>query len=290
MFGQEFASPDNPLGIEVHGIDAWRIKLSAEVLKQLSNGDAKVAAHADKLVKLADNMRRPGDNYVWASMDRKGEFVSIPIKEWDAIIPGIVKAQLETPLPALNNNSLKSVYSDMSQIFPKVDGLADKMAAAARSGEATVATFDKGAQRIEDVFSAGLSAWQKAIEANAEPGKPGYVKPDVLLERINNISSSLTAHYRGDNYLSSIPTPSQAVPNINTFSMPNVNRFAGNAVTSIGNGLTQIGSNRFVKGAAWATKNAIRPEVSGPYMGMHFAKELFDDNERAEQMLKPKGN
>jgi hypothetical protein len=202
MYGQEFVDEtSNPLGIEPHGIDSWRVKLGAEVLRQLSKNDPKVSAHADSLDKLADQLRRPGDNYVWASMDNQGKFVSIPIKEWDAIIPGIVKAQLETPLPALNNKALRDVYPDMTKIFPRVDGLAEKFAESAAKGEGTIPNFDKNVHPIEDVYSAGLSGWMKALAQNPAEGQPGHVAPNALLKNINDISQNLTAKYRGDNYL-----------------------------------------------------------------------------------------
>ena len=284
MYGKEFASPENPLGIEVHGIDAWRIKLSAEVLRQLSTNDVKVNAYADKMVKLADNIRRPGDNYVWASMDDPGKFVSIPIKEWDAIIPGIVKAQLETPLPALNNKALRDTYGNMAEIFPKIDSLSDKMAAAAQKGDKTVAGFDKGAQRIEDVFSAGLSGWMKAMENNPAPGQPGHVKPDLLLTRINALSTDLTMQYAGDNFVTPSTLNPNVTPNINTFSMPNINRFAGNTMNNLKTGVSNLGSsaidNRVARGIGWTVKNAVRPEISGPYMGLHLGREFTEAMEK----------
>ncbi len=207
MYGSEFVDPvNNPLGIEVHGIDSWRVKLGAEVLRQLSNNNAKVVEYANQLDALAENLRRPGDNYVWASMDNKGQAISIPIKEWDAIIPGIVKAQLETPLPALNNARLRDVYPDMNTTFPRIDGLADKFATAARKGESTIADFAKSKHAIEDVYSAGLSAWMKALNQNPEAGASGHIAPDVLLERINGISRSLTSQYAHDNF---VPAPPQ---------------------------------------------------------------------------------
>lgn len=209
MYGKEFVEDGNPLGIEVHGVDAWRIKLTAETLRQLSNNDPKVVAHAATLDQLSNAMRRPGDNYVWANMDQQGSFISVPIKEWDAIIPAMVKAQLETPLPALNGKTLKQVYPDASKTFPRVDALADSMAAAARANEVTVPKFDKPGHAPEDIMSAGLSAWMKAIAANPEKGQPGYCSPEVLLTRINKVSEGLRSLYREDNFLP--PGPSQPV-------------------------------------------------------------------------------
>lgn len=199
MYGSEFADPTNPLGIEVHGIDRWRIKSTAQVLREMSGGDKKIMDYAAAMDKLADQMSRPGDTYAWANMDKPGEFFAIPQKEWDAIIPSIVKAQLDTPLDALNGRTLRQVFPDMRQTFPRVDALAEGMAAAALEGRPTLATgFDKGNHRIEDVFSAGLSAWAKAMERNPEPGKPGHVPPDQLITNINAISESLRAQYRLD--------------------------------------------------------------------------------------------
>lgn len=287
VYGTEYASKENPLGIEVHGIDSWRIKLSAEVLKQLSNNDAKVVAYADKMIKMSDQIRRPGDQYIWASADQPGKFVSVPMKEWDAIIPGIVKAQLETPLPALNNNTLRSTYSDMSQIFPKVDSLAEAMANAARKGETAIpaGAFDKSVHRIEDVYSAGLGGWAKALESNPAPGQPGYVKPDVLMARINELSTTMTAQYRGDNFLPPSPGPSGLSPNINAFSMPQLSRYVSNGVVpTISSTANSIASSKIVRGLGWTAKNAIRPEISGPYMGTHFAKELFDEEARLKAL------
>lgn len=199
MYGSEFREPGNPLGIEVHGIDRWRIKSTAQVLREMSGGDKKIMDYAAHMDKLADHMSRPGDNYAWANMDKPGEFFAIPQKEWDAIIPAIVKAQLDTPLEALNGRTLRQVFPDMRQTFPRVDGLADGMAEAALQGRPTmIRPFDKSAHRIEDVFSAGLSAWAKAMEKNPAAGQKGHVPPDQLITNINAISESLRAQYRAD--------------------------------------------------------------------------------------------
>lgn len=230
MYGKEFVEDGNPLGIEVHGVDAWRIKLTAETLRQLSNNDARVVAHADTLDKLATAMRRPGDNYVWANMDQQGTFISVPIKEWDAIIPAMVRAQLETPLPALNGKTLKQVYPDASKTFPRVDALADAMAAAARANETVVPKFDKSGHGPEDVMSAGLSAWMKAIAANPEKGQPGHIAPDVLLGRINQVSEGLRALYREDNFLPPSPANPVSLSGVLNGTVNFMSRNIGNAV------------------------------------------------------------
>lgn len=271
MYGSEFVDPvNNPLGIEVHGIDAWRVKLGAEVLRQLSNNNSKVVAYANQLDMLSENLRRPGDNYVWASMDNKGQAVSIPIKEWDAIIPGIVKAQLETPLPALNNARLRDVYPDMNTTFPRIDGLADKFAAAARAGKTTLTDFSKSSHPIEDVYSAGLSAWMKALNGNPEAGAPGYVAPDVLLERINGISRSLTSQYAGDNYVPA-PAPAPKGPFKLSSVVVQPANFLGKEFTQFTNS-HPLAKSTFNN---WTTKSAVGT-------GLSLSRNMFDKQEGSD--------
>lgn len=271
MYGREFVDDSNPLGIEAHGIDSWRIKTTAETLRQLGNGDKRVVAYADHLDKLADAMRRPGDNYVWANMDQQGQFVSVPIKEWDAIIPHMVRAQLETPLPALNGKTLKQVYPDASKTFPRIDALADQMSAAARAGEATVPKFDKAGHGPEDIMSAGLSAWMKAIGANPEPGAPGYVKPEVLLERINKVSEGLRALYRDDNFLP--PTSSQpaSLGGTLTGTVNFMSRSLGKVV--------EAQPKLRQKFEHWAPRTGI-------YTGTALTRDLYDATRQKEEQLK----
>jgi hypothetical protein len=274
MYGSEFASKEgNPIGIEPHGIDAWRIKLGAEVLRQLSNHDVKVTRFADSLDSLSESLRRPGDSYVWASTDIEGKFVSIPMKEWDAIIPNIVKAQLETPLPALNNKTLRSVYPNVAEIYPRVDSLAEKFATSARLGEGTVKSFSKSSYPIEDVYSAGLSGWMKALAQNPEPGAPGYIAPEVLLERINGISGSLTHLYAGDNYLPPIPGSAAAPVKASSFyakPLGYLERGVGNLAAA-----TPAVRNMF---SHWANKSSI-------YAGVAITRDMFDAERRLQDML-----
>ncbi len=279
MYGKEFVAEGNPLGIEPHGIDAWRVKLGAEVLRQLSNNNSKIVAHAAKLDALAESLRRPGDNYVWASMDNQGKFVSIPVKEWDAIIPGIVKAQLETPLPALNNRMLRDVYPDMNKIFPKVDNLAEQMAQSARSGDQNVKGFDKAGHGIEDVYSAGLSGWMKALAQNPEAGKPGHIPPDVLLGRINGLSQNLTSLYRGDNFLPATP----AGPAPRTISFENLvtrpANFLGKNVGEV------VNTHPMLKSTFnnWTTKTAVGT-------GLALTRNMLDAEKKLQELAKKTGS
>ena len=198
MYGNDFvdANMGNTLGIEPHGIDRWRIKLTAQTLREISGGDKSVNAHADQLDSMATAMSRPGDQYVWANMDQQGKFVAIPQKEWDAIIPHLVKAQLDTPLEALQGHRLRDLSPNMVEVFKRVDTLSTSMAEAALKSSSTVEGFDKANYHIEDVFSAGLSGWRKAVELNAAQGNK--IPADVLMARINKLSEGLRAHYVDD--------------------------------------------------------------------------------------------
>lgn len=206
MYGQELAEAGNELGIEVHGIDAWRLKLSAQVLRELGRGNKRINDYADSLVTLSESVRRPGDKYVWASMDHKGKFVEIPMNELDAIIPNIVKAQLDTPLDALGGRSFRSVLPDMKEVFPRIDDLATEMAANARSGKPDIADFDKSSYRIEDVFSASLLGWAKALSDNPASGRKNFIAPESLMNNIEILRKNLTERYLDEDYVINIPS------------------------------------------------------------------------------------
>jgi hypothetical protein len=200
MYGKDMVDVNmgNTLGIEPHGIDRWRIKLSAETLRELGGPNAPKALtdYANHLDTLADTMARPGTQYVWAHADKPGEFVSVSMQEWDAIIPALVQAQFRTPLESLNGHTLKDIAPNVGERFTRVETLAQHMADAALKGQSTVSGFDKTGYRIEEVFSAGLYAWTKAIAKNAEAG--GNRSAENLMGSINKISESLRAQYRND--------------------------------------------------------------------------------------------
>lgn len=210
MYGKEMIDEhmENTLGIEPHGIDRWRIKLAAETLRHLSNGHQGLLKYADGLDVMAGEMARPGTQYIWANMDEPGKFVAIPMKEWDAIIPTLVKAQFDTPLQSLNNKTLRDLAPNMAERFPRIEGLAQSMADAALRGQTTVAGFEKSNYRIEEVVSAGLSGWLKAIETNASSGGK-RIPPIELMNRIDHINENLRAEYRNDMPEASVPGPKE---------------------------------------------------------------------------------
>lgn len=212
MYGKELIDErmENGLGIEPHGLDRWRIKLAAETLRHVSGRSENVVKYAAELDGLADSMARPGTQYVWANMDEPGKFVAIPMKEWDAIIPTLVKAQFETPLATLNNKTLRDLAPNMAERFGKIETLAQATANAALRGETTVAGFDKGTYRIEEVVSSGLSGWMKAIESNKQV-EGSKITAGELMDRVNRINEKLRTFYRDDVPELSVPGPKAPV-------------------------------------------------------------------------------
>ncbi|HEY9756254.1 MAG TPA: hypothetical protein V6C97_13895 [Oculatellaceae cyanobacterium] len=189
VYGKEFED-----GIEPHGIDRWRIKFCAEVMRQLAPKDKTTTEYADALDQYAQEASRPGDTYIWASTDKPGEKVELPMKVWDAVIPRIVQAQLDTPLDTLkdvngNRHTLREMLGDNhANIVRGIDDLANQFVDAIRSGHDELPDFDKTKYTIGQVFSAGLVAWLRATRHDVDPVQS--------LKTIDKISSTLRAQYR----------------------------------------------------------------------------------------------
>ncbi len=192
VYGKEFED-----GIEPHGIDRWRIKFCAEVMRQLAPTDKVTNDYANALDLYAKEASRPGKDYTWASTDNPGEKVDIPMEHWDAIIPRIVKAQLDTPLDTLkdvngNKHTLREMLGEQhANIVKGIDELANQFVDAIHSGKTELPAFDKKKYTIGQVFSAGLVAWMRATSHDVDPEKS--------LAIIDKISSSLRAQYRESN-------------------------------------------------------------------------------------------
>jgi hypothetical protein len=189
VYGNEFED-----GIEPHGIDRWRIKFCAEVMRQLAAGDKAVIEQADALDQYAKEASRAGDTYTWASVDNPGEKVDMPMKDWDAVIPHIVKAQLDTVLDTLQDvngrkHTLREMFGDgFPQKVKGIDALADQFVDAIQDGKSELPNFDKTKYTIGQVFTAGLVAWLRATRNNIDPVDS--------LKAIDNISSNLRSQYR----------------------------------------------------------------------------------------------
>jgi hypothetical protein len=207
VYGSEMVNPEmgNDVGFEVHGIDRWRIKAAAEMLRwQADHGGtatdaatvAAMRARASEYDLMAQNMSRPGDTYTWANADARGHSVSIPQSTLDAIIPDLIKAQMEIGMPrSLGGASVADVVPPMGPAFSRISALADRMSQAARSGQTELTGFDHTQYPIRDVYSAGLDAAVRSIAANPAAGQPGFIEPAELIGRILEMSRSMREPY-----------------------------------------------------------------------------------------------
>lgn len=158
VMGSEYKGDGNPLGFEVHGMDRFRIKLSAEVLRQRANGDPLVLEYARNLDRYADVASREGD-YTWSSLDKPGQSISVPKAEFEAMIPHLVEVQLNQPLPALKGKSFGEILPDMPNHVRKMNELADIIVDGVKAGrEPSAIPFDVNQYTINQVFGSGMPA------------------------------------------------------------------------------------------------------------------------------------
>jgi hypothetical protein len=158
VFGKEFVAPDNPLGFEVHAFDALRPKIVAATMRARANGDKNVLDHAKALERYSDEASRPGD-YVFANMDKPGETITITRKDLEDVIPHLIDAQMNTPLPALHGKTFGDILPDLPTHMAKMDNLAGLMVDAVNKGKKpNEIPFDTQHYSINQVFGAGMPA------------------------------------------------------------------------------------------------------------------------------------
>lgn len=182
VYGKEFAAKgENPMGFEVHAIDAFRPKLIAEVIRYKANGDPLLLEYAKALDKYAVDAARKSPDYEWANMDQPGQKITIPRAELDAVIPELVKMQMETPLPALEGKTFGQILPDLPANMRKMDQLADAIVDAVLAGKSPdTIPFSINDYTINQVFGAGLPASLRLVgkgmsapEANAKVNEFG---------------------------------------------------------------------------------------------------------------------
>lgn len=158
VMGSEYRGEGNPLGFEVHGMDRFRVKLSAEVLRQRANGDPLVLEYAKNLDRYADAAAREGD-YTWASLDKPGQTITVPRAEFEAMIPHLVEVQLNQPLPALKGKTFGEILPDMPNHVRKMNELADIIVDGVKAGrDPSAIPFDVNHYTINQVFGSGMPA------------------------------------------------------------------------------------------------------------------------------------
>lgn len=182
VYGKEFAAKgENAMGFEVHAIDAFRPKLIAEVIRYKANGDPLLLEYAKALDKYSVEAARKSPDYEWANMDQPGQKITIPRAELDAVIPELVKMQMETPLPALEGKTFGQILPDLPSNMRKMDQLADAIVDAVLAGKSPdTIPFSINDYTINQVFGAGLPASLRLVgkgmsapEANAKVNEFG---------------------------------------------------------------------------------------------------------------------
>lgn len=185
VYGKEFAgkgaNAENPMGFEVHAIDAFRPRLIAEVIRYKANGDPLLLEYAKALDKYSVDAARKSPDYEWANMDQPGQKITIPRAELDGVIPELVKMQMETPLPALEGKTFGQILPDLPANMRKMDQLADAIVDAVVAGKSPdTIPFSINDYTINQVFGAGLPASLRLVgkgmsapEANAKVNEFG---------------------------------------------------------------------------------------------------------------------
>ncbi len=264
VFGKDFVSPENPIGIEAHGIDAWRIKLVAETIRQRANGDKSLIARADALDKYADDASRGGD-YVWADMDNPGQKIVIPKADFDAVIPHLVRAQFNTPLEALKGKTYNDISPpDLPLQVKKKDQIADMIVDAIEKGRKPEdIPFDTKDYTMIQLMGAGLPA---ALKLQAK----GMSVEDAAAQ-VNRISDYLeTRMHQNDPHIDPLVTRPSA---LSMTTRPSLGAKA--AREALGNALNKVpeGRSRLDRGM---TKIG---GYAGESIGRSVSRSLFGDTD-----------
>jgi len=205
VFGKDFVSPENPLGFEVHAFDAIRPKIVASTMRARANGDQRTLDYAKALDSYADDASRPGD-YVFANMDKPGETIVIPRKDLEAVIPHLIDAQMNTPLPALQGKTFGDILPDLPSHLGKMDTLADLMVDAVTKGKKpSEIPFDTSHYTINQVFGAGMPAALRLVSKGMDATDAN--------KAVNRMSDYLRALYHdNDPHIDPLkPTTLQAI-------------------------------------------------------------------------------
>ncbi|MDP3507543.1 MAG: hypothetical protein Q8T09_06100 [Candidatus Melainabacteria bacterium] len=205
VFGKEFVAPDNPLGFEVHAFDALRPKIVAATMRARANGDKNVLDHAKALDRYSDEASRPGD-YVFANMDKPGETITITRKDLEDVIPHLIDAQMNTPLPALHGKTFGDILPDLPTHMAKMDNLAGLMVDAVNKGKKpNEIPFDTQHYSINQVFGAGMPAAMRLVAQGMDASEAN--------KAVNKMSDFLRALYHdNDPHVDPLkPTTLQAI-------------------------------------------------------------------------------
>lgn len=171
----KMATPDNPMGFEVHAIDALRMVIGAKTIEYLGKGDPVLEAQAKSLLRLSREGSTKG-NYELYNLDKPGQKVVIDRDTMDNVISELVTAQMETPLTVLEGKTFAAILPPLKSNYAKMEALGTSMADAIMSGKSVKDIVGDPKQFTNDytitqVFGSGLPAELKLIQRGMDPAK-----------------------------------------------------------------------------------------------------------------------
>ncbi len=171
----KMASPDNPMGFEVHAIDALRMVIGAKTIEYLGKGDPVLEAQAKSLMRLSREGSTKG-NYELYNLDKPGQKVVIDRDVMDNVITELITKQMETPLTVLEGKTFSQIMPSLKTNYAKMEALGESMADAIMSGKSVKDLVGDPRQFTNDytitqVFGSGLPAELKLIQRGMDPVK-----------------------------------------------------------------------------------------------------------------------
>lgn len=171
----KMASPDNPMGFEVHAIDALRMVIGAKTIEYLGKGDPVLEAQAKSLLRLSREGSTKGD-YELYNLDKPGQKVVIDRDTMDNVVSELITAQMETPLSVLEGKTFSSILPPLKTNYAKMEALGESIAKAIADGKSVKDLVGDPRQFTQDytitqVFGSGLPAELKLIKGGMEPAK-----------------------------------------------------------------------------------------------------------------------
>ncbi|HEY9784977.1 MAG TPA: hypothetical protein V6D17_06200 [Candidatus Obscuribacterales bacterium] len=249
---KKMASPDNPLGFEVHAIDALRMVISAKTIGYLGKGDPFFEAQAKALMKLSHEGSQRGA-YELYNLDSPGQKIVIERDVLNNVVDHLITAQMETPLTVLEGKTFGSILPPFKENYMKMETLAGKIADAIAAGKDVKEVIGDPRQfkvdyTITQVFGAGM------------PAKIKLVQRGIDAQKAHEMVTQYSDHMR-DLYLEGDPhvrllTPQQqtALPML---SRAGIRQAVGNSMTALKrNAANVIGMQPELRW--WTSRNAAR--------------------------------
>ncbi|MBC7999233.1 MAG: hypothetical protein IAF58_14885 [Leptolyngbya sp.] len=200
----KMSNPDNPMGFEVHAIDALRMVIGAKTIEYLGKGNPALEAQAKSLIALSREGSTKGE-YELYNLDKPGQKIVIERDVMDNVIAELITAQMETPLSVLEGKTFSSILPPLKDNWPKMEKLSDLMTDAIVSGKKVTDVVGDPLQFKQDytitqVFGSGLPAELKLVNKGMDPVKAH--------EAVNAMSDHMRGLYlEGDPHVHSLVGP-----------------------------------------------------------------------------------